>query len=118
LATWIRNGRLADTITGVFEEKDLIIEGKRIEKIIPRGQFSEGGESLDIIEADGMLVLPGLIDMHVHLREPGEDVWPLSRADSQPLPVCPIPSPPTTAGLLRNLSWSRQCGPALQGYIR
>jgi len=73
LATWIRNGRLADTITGVFEEKDLIIEGKRIEKIIPRGQFSEGGESLDIIEADGMLVLPGLIDMHVHLREPGEE---------------------------------------------
>ena len=73
MATWIRNGRLADTITGVFEEKDLIIEGKRIEKIIPRGQFSEGGESLDIIEADGMLVLPGLIDMHVHLREPGEE---------------------------------------------
>ncbi len=73
MATWIRNGRLADTITGRLEDRDLIVNGERIEKILPRGQFSGGGDSLEIIEADGMLVLPGLIDMHVHLREPGEE---------------------------------------------
>jgi len=53
-------------IDGKFEKKDIRIEDGHIVEI--RGGLS-GNES---INADGMLVLPGLIDPHVHLREPGD----------------------------------------------
>ncbi|MBN1170389.1 dihydroorotase family protein [Candidatus Micrarchaeota archaeon] len=52
-------------IDGAFLEKDILIEGGKIRGI---GAFSAG----KIIDAKGMLVVPGLIDPHVHLREPGD----------------------------------------------
>lgn len=46
----------------------LLINGERIEKL----SFEEiSTESLNVFDADGLLLLPGIIDPHVHLREPG-----------------------------------------------
>jgi len=73
LATWIRRGRLVDTLTGGIDECDLIIDGERIAKILPSGYFYDQGSDLKLIDASDMLVIPGMIDMHVHLREPGEE---------------------------------------------
>lgn len=62
------------------EKKDILIKGKRIASIGEK--FDEEGET--VIDAEGKYVFPGLIDMHVHFRDPGyeykEDIESGSRA--------------------------------------
>ncbi len=63
----IKNGRIIDPANNIDATLDLLIEDGKIVKI---------GESLNVqaaemIDASGLLVTPGLVDMHVHLRDPG-----------------------------------------------
>ncbi len=63
----IKNGRLIDPMTKRDEVVDILIEENKIKKI---GDIKE--ESFEkIIDAKGMVVAPGLIDVHVHFRDPG-----------------------------------------------
>ena len=73
MLTWIRNGEVVDTVQGVVKKVDLIIEKGKIAKILPPEIFKEKGPQLSIINASNRLIIPGLIDMHVHLREPGHE---------------------------------------------
>src|SRR5881227_1699263 len=67
-ATIIRNGRVIDPANKRDEVIDLlIIDGK----VAPLFQLSTLNSQLDEINANNLIVCPGLIDMHVHLREPG-----------------------------------------------
>jgi len=67
-ATLIRNGRIVDPANHRDEVDDLlIIDGK----IAPLSEFRKRTSELDEIDATDLIVAPGLIDMHVHLREPG-----------------------------------------------
>lgn len=68
----IKNGLLVDTVEGRTEEKDILIEGGIIKAIGPYGTLGAGFNG-HVIDAKGKLVTPGLFDMHVHLREPGEE---------------------------------------------
>jgi len=72
VAILIQGGKLVDPVRNRVEEQDLLIEGERIAKILPSGVFSEAGPRLRKIDARNRLVVPGLVDMHVHLREPGD----------------------------------------------
>ncbi|MBL8217461.1 MAG: dihydroorotase [Bryobacterales bacterium] len=64
---WIRNGRVIDPANGRDEVADvLVVEGKVT--AIGTGIEHSGAPQFD---ATGLVVTPGLIDMHVHLREPG-----------------------------------------------
>ncbi|MBM3812774.1 MAG: dihydroorotase [Acidimicrobiia bacterium] len=63
----IRNGRVMDPATGRDGVCDVAIEDGRI-AAIGENLEATGAESFD---ATGMVVAPGFIDMHVHLREPG-----------------------------------------------
>jgi len=67
-ATIIRNGRIIDPANKRDEVADLAIVNGRIGD---RSQLSTLNSQSDEIEAKGLIVAPGLIDMHVHLREPG-----------------------------------------------
>lgn len=77
----IQNGHIIDPSQGISGTGDILIEDGKIKdiKIKSREQRAESKEQkpqtpnleLRTINAKGMLVLPGLIDMHVHLREPG-----------------------------------------------
>lgn len=63
----IKNGRVIDPASGLDAVRDVAIEN---------GLFAAVGESLDstgaeVFDASGLIVAPGFIDMHVHLREPG-----------------------------------------------
>ena len=65
----IRGGRLIDPSQEIDETADLAIVDGRVAAI-----GKKAGRSADlIIEAGGKIVAPGLIDMHVHLREPGRE---------------------------------------------
>mgnify|MGYP000843908381 CR=1 FL=1 len=64
----IKGGRVLDPKNkrdGIF---DILIENGKIKDV---GKNIELGEDIDKILAEGLLVMPGLVDMHVHLREPG-----------------------------------------------
>jgi dihydroorotase len=69
----IQNGHVIDPsqdINGVF---DLLIEGRIIRAMYPKGKAQKGLLTAKdkVIDAEGRYVIPGLVDMHVHLREPG-----------------------------------------------
>jgi len=67
-ATIIRNGRVIDPANTRDEVADLlIVDGK----VAPVYQLSTLNSQPDEIDAGNLIVCPGLIDMHVHLREPG-----------------------------------------------
>jgi len=67
-ATIIRNGRVIDPGNKRDEIADLlIVDGK----VAPVSQLSTLNTQPDEIDARNLIVCPGLIDMHVHLREPG-----------------------------------------------
>ena len=64
----IKNGRVMDPKTGFDQIADLLVEGKKIVKI---GQDLQA-EGAKVIDASGLVVAPGLVDIHVHFREPGQ----------------------------------------------
>lgn len=70
----IRGGRVLDPASGLDELHDILIEGSIIKDLGPPGSLdSKSHATTEIIEADGLWVVPGLIDLHTHLREPGEE---------------------------------------------
>jgi len=66
----IKNGRLIDPAGGVDRAMDILVENGRF-KEIARSIRKAGG--VPVIDAREMVVAPGFIDMHVHLREPGQE---------------------------------------------
>ncbi len=62
----ITNARLVNE--GETRETDVLVKGDRIEKI---GSGISAGKKTEVLDADGMLLLPGMIDDQVHFREPG-----------------------------------------------
>lgn len=67
------NGELINTEKLIFEQKDILIDGGYIKGIFDRGELSYNKENIQIIDLSGRYITPGLIDMHVHLREPGAE---------------------------------------------
>ena len=65
----IRGARLLDPANQVNVCADIVIEGPRV-AAIGENLSSDG---LNIIEASGRVLIPGLVDIHVHLREPGRE---------------------------------------------
>ena len=65
----IRNGRVVDPSQELDGKFDLLIEDGLISRVDRRIQLA----GIDTIDAQGLLVTPGLIDLHTHLREPGQE---------------------------------------------
>lgn len=66
----VRGGRLLDPLQGVDDRVDLLVRGGRVQRLGADLRAAAGGAA-EVIDARGKLVLPGLIDVHVHLRQPG-----------------------------------------------
>ncbi|MFQ5747111.1 MAG: dihydroorotase [Gemmatimonadota bacterium] len=64
----VRGGRVVDPSLGLDGPADVLVEEGRIGAVEPGIGAPDGTE---IVDADGLVVAPGLIDLHVHLREPG-----------------------------------------------
>ncbi len=65
----LKNGRIVDPAAGVDAVGDVRIADGRIVAVAPGGALTGGDE----IDCTGMIVAPGLIDIHVHLRVPGQE---------------------------------------------
>jgi dihydroorotase len=66
----LKGGRVVDPVNGIDGVHDILIDGDRIAQV-GRDLPVEGASVIDI--PDGLVVCPGFIDMHVHLREPGQE---------------------------------------------
>ena len=67
----IANGHLIDPNEGQNSGKNLLIEDGKV--IAWLGQNESVPEDAEVFDASGMIVAPGFIDLHVHLREPGQE---------------------------------------------
>lgn len=65
----IKDGRVIDPARGIDDVLDVIIDGGKIKKI---GKYQRNDDYDRIIEARGLVVAPGLVDVHVHFRDPGQ----------------------------------------------
>ncbi len=72
----IRGGHLIDPAAGVDGARDIVLKDGRVAEVVEPGKTSLGkakaSADLEIIDAKGLTVAPGLVDIHVHLREPGQ----------------------------------------------
>ncbi|MGH9588852.1 MAG: dihydroorotase [Terracidiphilus sp.] len=71
----ICGGRLVDPAAGVDAAKDILLKDGRVAEIAAPGKLrlSNGAAAgTQVLDAAGLVVAPGLVDMHVHLREPGQ----------------------------------------------
>ncbi|HEY0428310.1 MAG TPA: dihydroorotase [Pyrinomonadaceae bacterium] len=67
----IKNGHLIDPSENQNSGKNLLIEGGRV--IAWLAQNESAPEDAELFDAAGLIVAPGFIDLHVHLREPGQE---------------------------------------------
>lgn len=67
----IKNGRVVDPANNIDEVLDVYIENGIIEEVGASLDYS--GADIEVIDASGKIVAPGLVDMHCHLREPGQE---------------------------------------------
>lgn len=65
----IKNGTIINPAKGQHEKGDIVIENGKIAAIGGHVDFPDA----EVFDANGYFVTPGLIDMHVHLREPGQE---------------------------------------------
>ncbi len=76
----IKGGRLLDPSQGTDAQLDILVEDGKVSRI---GESLQA-EGAEVVQADGKLVVPGLLDIHVHLRDPGyeykEDIVSGTRA--------------------------------------
>src|SRR5512137_1887648 len=66
----IKNGRLIDPAGGVDRGMDILIEDGAFKEVARTIKKAAG---VTVIDAAGLVVAPGFVDMHTHLREPGQE---------------------------------------------
>jgi dihydroorotase len=66
----LKGGRVVDPVNGIDGVRDILIDGERIARVATNLP-ADGATVVEI--PDGLVICPGFIDMHVHLREPGQE---------------------------------------------
>ena len=67
MKTLLKNGTLIDYKTNIFEKYDILIEDDKIQEIAKNITTKAD----NVIDCTNLNIIPGMIDMHCHLREPG-----------------------------------------------
>jgi dihydroorotase len=68
----VKNGRVIDPARKTDAALDILLDGERIAEIAPAGKIPSSN-GFQIFDATGLIVAPGFIDLHAHLREPGQE---------------------------------------------
>ncbi|MCU1240248.1 MAG: dihydroorotase [Candidatus Acidoferrum typicum] len=67
----VKNGRVVDPARNTDASMDLLLDNEKIVEIAQPGKISSNG--FEVFDASGLVVAPGFIDLHAHLREPGQE---------------------------------------------
>lgn len=67
----LKNGKLLDLHTGELLPREILIAGGQIQQIAEQIEGISSGDGHQTIDLGGRVIVPGFIDMHVHLRDPG-----------------------------------------------
>lgn len=107
MRTLLKNGTLIDYKTNICGKKDILIEDDKISKIA-----DEINEQADkVIDCTNLNVIPGMIDMHCHLREPGFEHKETIETGSKSAvaggftTICPMPNTKPTPDNVETLKW-------------
>lgn len=68
----IKGGRVIDPASETDALRDLLVDGDKMVEVAPPGEISHNA-SMETFDATGLIVAPGFIDLHAHLREPGQE---------------------------------------------
>ena len=68
----IKNGRVIDPATHTDAPRDILIDGGKIAEVAEPGSLV-AAPGQEVFDAAGLMVAPGFIDLHAHLREPGQE---------------------------------------------
>ena len=68
----LRGGRVIDPRRGLDAEADVLLKDGVVARVGP-GIADGVGSSVRVVDVRGQWVMPGLIDLHTHLREPGQE---------------------------------------------
>jgi dihydroorotase len=68
----IKNGRVVDPASKTDAPRDVLLDGEVVKEVGEPGKFAAIKDA-EVFDAGGMIVSPGFIDLHVHLREPGQE---------------------------------------------
>src|SRR5215468_9057754 len=112
MLTFIKNGRVIDpsqNLDGLF---DLGLADGRVAEIVRPGKFKANMGKL--FDAKGLIVAPGFIDLHVHLREPGQSyketiaTGTMAAAAGGFTSVCPMPNTSPVNDSVEITRWMQQ----------
>ena len=68
----IKNGRVIDPASKTDAALDVLLDGEKIKGVAPAGRMGAGADA-EVLDANGLIVAPGFVDLHAHLREPGQE---------------------------------------------
>ena len=68
----VKNGRVIDPARRTDGEFDVLLNGEKIAEVAARGKIASSN-GFEVFDASGLIVAPGFIDLHAHLREPGQE---------------------------------------------
>lgn len=94
MKTLLKNGRVIDYASKINEKMDILIEDDKIIKL----QKEVLEEADNIIDCNNLVIIPGMIDMHCHLREPGFEYKETIETGSKSAvkggftTICPMPN--------------------------
>jgi dihydroorotase len=69
----IKNGRVLDPATQTDAPRDILLDGDKIVEVATAGKLTSDHKNAKVFDAAGLIVAPGFIDLHAHLREPGQE---------------------------------------------
>jgi dihydroorotase len=68
----IKNGRVLDPASKTDAQLNILLDGEKIKEVAPAGKIP-ASQNAEVLDAAGLIVAPGFIDLHAHLREPGQE---------------------------------------------
>src|SRR3989442_8392252 len=68
----VKNGRVLDPASKTDAAMDVLLDGETIREVKPAGTIA-APQNVEMFDAAGLIVAPGFIDIHAHLREPGQE---------------------------------------------
>ena len=69
----IKNGRVLDPASKTDASLDILLDGEKIAELAAPGKLTSDHKTAEVFDAAGLIVAPGFIDLHAHLREPGQE---------------------------------------------